>query len=243
MQKKIHLKYIAEMNNEIGIMIELQHFWDIVMKCELEIERSRKSIKTWESRLKELSIKLTSTDNHVKSLKLDLKKNELALEEADEKKKKLEQRLNQLKSEREIEAQNHEISVTNETKDKLESVILEILDHLERSEADLAILKSEFSESDEQIKNDIDSLNKKISDSAKEADVYRGKFDNLITSLSPSSKSRFSKLISSKDGVAIAKLNGEICSRCNFQIPSSLAVSASSGNRIEICTNCGRFIY
>jgi len=231
------------MNNEISIMIELQHFWDIVMKCESDIERSKKSIKTWETRLNELSEKLSASNTHVKNLKLDLKKNELALEETELKKKKLEHRLDQLKSEREIEAQNHEIALSEDVKDRLESAILEILDMLEKSEIELAEFKKEFSESEQQVKNDILSLDKKISDSLEEAGIYREKFNNLLGSLSSVNQSKFAKLISSKDGVAIAKLNGEICSRCNFQIPSSLAVSASSGNRIETCTNCGRFIY
>lgn len=231
------------MNSEIGIMIELQHFWNTIMKCESEIERSRKSIKTWENRIEELFSELTSAENNVKKIKLNLKKNELALEEADEKKKKLEKRLNQLKSEREIEALNHEINVTNEIRDKLESDILEILDLLERGEVDLEDLKNEYFESYEQTKTDIASLQKKITDRIKEADIYREKFNNLLISLSSINKSRFSKLINSKDGIAIAKLNGEICSRCNFQIPSSIAVLAASGNSIETCTNCGRFIY
>ncbi len=231
------------MNNEINIMIELQHFWDIVMKCESEIERSMKSIKIWENRLRDLAEKLSATDADVKKMKLDLKKAELSLEETELKKTKLEQRLNQLKSEREIEAQNHEIAVTNETRDKLESDILEFLDRLEIKETELSKLRAEFSDTDEQVKKDIISLNKKISESRDEADLNREKFSNLLGSLSPANKSRFSKLISAKDGIAIAKLNGEICSRCNFQVPSSIAVSATSGYRIETCTNCGRFIY
>lgn len=231
------------MNSEIGIMIELQHFWNIVMKCESEVERSKKSIKIWENRIKDLFSELTSAESNMKNLKLNLKKNELALEEADEKKKRLELRLNQLKSEREIEAQNNEIAVTNEIKDKLESDIIEILEQLEKGETVLENLKNEFSGSDQQIKTDIDSLRKKIIESENESGIYKEKFNTLLAELSPNIKSRFAKLINSKDGIAIAKLNGEICSRCNFQIPSSLAVSATSGNSIETCTNCGRFIY
>jgi predicted nucleic acid-binding Zn-ribbon protein len=86
-------------------------------------------------------------------------------------------------------------------------------------------------------------LNKKIAECQKESESYRNKFSELLENISPVNKAKFSKLINSKDGVAIAKLNGEICSRCNFSVPSSIAVSASSRKKIEVCTNCGRFIY
>jgi predicted nucleic acid-binding Zn-ribbon protein len=231
------------MNNDISIMIELQHFWDNVIKSESEVDRCKKSIKTWEVRLKDITVKVTDTDSKVKNLKLTLKKNELDLDEIDLKIKKTEERKNQLKSEREIEAQNNEIIRLNDTKDKLEGTILDLLDNLEKLEQNLEGLKTEYTESNKQIKDDIEGLNKKIVENQSDSECFKNKFNELLLSLSPVNKSRFSKLISSKDGVAIAKLNGETCSRCNFQVPSSIAASALSQKNIETCTNCGRFIY
>ena len=231
------------MKSELSIMIELQHFWDNVVKSESEMERCRKSIKIWESRLNELSLKLSGSEIKIKNLKLNLKKKETDLEEIDLKIKKTELRKNQLKSEREIEAQNNELMIQIENKNILETTILELLDSLESNEHEFENLKNEFSNSDIQIKQDIEGLNKKISDYQKESIANKNKYNELLTSLSPENRSRFSKLISSKDGVAITKLNGETCGRCNFQMPSSIAVSASSQKKIETCTNCGRFIY
>ncbi len=231
------------MKNEISIMIELQHFWDNVLKCDSEIERCKKSINTWENRLKEIALKVANTESAVKTLKMNLKKNELDLDETDTKIKKVEERKNKLKSEREIEAQNNELIILNDNKDKLEGTVLEFLDKLEISENKLVELKNQLSESDKQTREDIEGLNRKITDNQKESDIFKNKYNELLTTLDPQSRSRFSKLISSKDGVAITRLNGETCSRCNFQIPSSIALSATSGKSIETCTNCGRFIY
>jgi len=231
------------MKNEISVMIELQHFWDNVLKCETEIERCKKSIKTWETRLKEISLKVSDTDSKVKTVKLNVKKNELDLEEIDLKIKKIEQRKSQLKSEREIEAQNHELILQNDTKDKLEGTILDMLDNLENLESKLSEFKNELMQTEKQTKEDIEGLNKKINANQKESEIFKNKYNELLPSLSPASKSRFSKLISSKDGVAITKLNGETCTRCNFQVPASIALSASTRKSLEVCTNCGRFIY
>jgi len=231
------------MKNEISIMIELQHYWDNVLVSETEIDRCKKSIKTWETRLNEISAKLSNAEIKLKSLKIDLKKRELDLEEIDIKIKKTEQRITQLKSEREIDAQNNELILLSDAKDTLEGTILELLDKVEIIESKHHEYKNEFEESDKQIKSDIEGLNKKIDDYKSEAEIFKNKYNDLLPSLSPVNKSRFSKLISSKDGVAITKLNGETCSRCNFQIPSSIALSATSQKNIEVCTNCGRFVY
>jgi len=231
------------MKNEISIMIELQHYWDNVVKSESEIDRCNKSIKTWENRLKDITLKVSDTDAKEKKIKLNLKKNELDLDEIDIKVKKVEERKSQLKSEREIDAQNNELIRLNDTKEKLEGTILELMEDLEKLDLKLIELKTEFTESNKQINEDISGLNKKIIENKKESDLFKNNFNELLASLPPVNKSRFLKLISSKDGVAIAKLNGEICSRCNFQVPTSIAVSASSQKKIETCTNCGRFIY
>ena len=231
------------MQNEINTMIELQHFWDNVMKAESEIVRYSKSIKIWESRLNEISANVSKTESKLKNSRLSLKKNELDLEEIDSRIGKTEQRKNQLKSEREIEAQNNELIRLNDTKEKLEGIILEFLEDVEKTENILTDLKNELSETDKQVKIDIEELNRKITECQKESEAYRNKFSELLENVPPVNRTKFSKLINSKDGVAIAKLDGETCTRCNFKIPSSIAVSALSRKKIEVCTNCGRFIY
>lgn len=231
------------MINEIGIMIELQHYWDNVMRCDMEIQRFNRSINTWEKSLNDLTLKLNKKDTELKDLKLQLKKNELDLEEIESKSLKIEQRKNQLKSEREIEAQNNELILLHERKDKLENIIIEMIEKVDISEKEIIQLKNEKDGTTVQVNSDITLLKNKISEQTLESEKFRKQFEDQISSLSPQIKSKFIKLTGSKDGVAIAKLNGDTCSHCNFKVPSALAVSASGRKSIETCTNCGRFIY
>lgn len=231
------------MNNEINIMIELQHYWDIVMQKESEIERYTKSIQLWEKRLLEFKNTLIKKDDLLKNLRLKSKQSELSLEEIDIKISKIEQRKNNIKSERELEAQNNELKTLKNEKDSLENIVLELMDKIEGSEFEVSSLKNELEEIEKQTDSDIKSLKEKIINCRNDLESYKTKFNELINNLSPSVKTRFSRLINSKDGIAIAQLNGEICSHCNFQIPSSIAVSTQKRESLNTCTNCGRFIY
>jgi predicted nucleic acid-binding Zn-ribbon protein len=56
-------------------------------------------------------------------------------------------------------------------------------------------------------------------------------------------KSKFVKMISSRDGKGVARVEGEICGSCNFKIPSFLAIEASKDDKVVNCTNCGKYIY
>ncbi len=231
------------MNNEIAVMIELQHYWDNVMKCEAEILRLNKSIATWEQRLKDIKLQVSKKDSDIRDLKLKIKKNELDLEEVETKSEKTEQRKNQLKSEREIDAQNNELILLHERKGKIEDSLIEMLDILDKVENELIMLKKEKDETETQVAIDLKQLNARIDEKKNESGEFRGKFDHAVISLSPQIKSKFLKLISSKDGIAIASLSGDTCSHCNFKVPSAIAASASGRKSIETCTNCGRFIY
>ncbi len=231
------------MNNEINTMIELQHFWYIVMLKESEIERYKKSIQVWEKRLIDLKSTLNKKEDSLKNSRLKAKQSELTLEEIDAKILKIEQRKNIIKSERELEAQNNELKSLKEEKDAVENTVLELMDIIENSEAETSTLKKELDETIVQTDSDIRSLEVKIENCLNDAQNNKEKFNELLENLSPVTKTRFSKLINSKDGIAIAKLNGEICSRCNFQIPSSLAASTIKRESLNTCTNCGRFIY
>jgi len=231
------------MNNEINTMIELQHFWDIVMLKESEIDRSKKSIQVWEKRLIDLKSALIKKEDSLKNNRLKVKQSELTLEEIDAKILKIEQRKNNIKSERELEAQNNELKILKDEKDVVENTALELMDIIDNFENETSALKKELDETIIQTDSDVRSLEVKIENCRNESQSNKEKFNNLLENLTPATKARFSKLINSKDGIAIAKLNGEICSRCNFQIPSSIAVSTLKRESLNTCTNCGRFIY
>jgi len=223
-------------------MLDLQELWDSVMKLEGEIERSRKSIKLWESRNKELESGTAKADAEYKNISLKIKQDELELSAIESKIEKSESRRNMLKSERELDALDSELAKLKSDRDSLETSIFTMMEKSDGLKVKLDSLKSELAESNVQTVNDIEGLNKKIINLTGQADSERHKFSGLKDSLSPSVKSRFEKLINSKDGIAIAKLNGETCTHCNCLVPSSVA-SGLQKNSYATCTNCGRFLY
>ena len=92
------------------------------------------------------------------------------------------------------------------------------------------------------IESDIVEANNKIEHSREIMNNNQQEFDLKINELDKSLKPKFMKLINSK-GTAISEINDEICSGCNFKIPSSLAVDAAKDDKVSACSNCGRFIY
>ena len=230
------------MNNDRNIMLDLQELWNTVMKLESEIERSRRSIKLWENRTRELENDTAKTDSEYKNINLKIKQDELELTAIESRIEKTESRRNMLTSQKEVDALDSELSKLRNDRDILETSVFTMMEKADAVKVKLDSFREELDESKVQTAKDIEGLNKKILTLTDESETNRKRFDELKESLSPAVKSRFVKLINSKDGVAISKLNGEICTHCNFLVPSSVA-SALQKDSYSTCTNCGRFLY
>lgn len=229
--------------NDINLMIEMQHHWNRVMAGDAEIERSRKSISLWEKHLKNDRENYNRKDLELKSLNKKLKENETVLADIEGKLKKADERKDLLTSGRELDAHESEIIRLSNEKDSIEGLVLDLMEKIESSEEELKKLLEDLENREKQTESDISGLNSKIEKLNEEIAVTKDTFNELSSGLSPQVKSRFLKLINSKDGIAIAQINGEICSHCNFQVPSALATAVSKKTSVEICTNCGRFLY
>ncbi len=224
-------------------MIELQKIWNSLLEGRDLVERSEKSIDFWNKSLREKKAEVAECENRVAGLKKRIKTSETDLAELEEKYAKTEERLKQVTSERELDAQKHEHEKIAGEKDIKEESLMNLMDELDEGEKDLARLMSEQEESEKQVAKDIAGLEQKIDEGKSIIDEKRNEFDSLVLNISPEYRSRFQKLITSKNGRGIAEVEGEICSSCNFKIPASLAAESASDEKAVSCTNCGRFIY
>ena len=224
-------------------MIELQRYWDVILSQKTEIERAQKNILHWQNENSEKQAKAKQAVDYGKALALKIKEYETTLASLDSKIKKLEEKRLLLKSEKELNSLETEVDLTGEEKSTLEDKLLELMDKQEDVEDKIGKWQKVVSESDEQVQKDIQHINDKIKAYETEMAQYEEKFDLLFETLSQLCKSKFKKLLSSKEGKGIAELEGITCGCCRFSIPEFLVQEVSGGNSISNCPNCGRFIY
>ena len=231
------------MNKDINIMIELQRYWDVILSQKTEIERAKKNILYWQNENSEKQTKAKQAMDYGKALALKIKENETTLDSLDSKIKKLEEKRLLLKSEKELNSLESELQTLRDEKSTLEDKLIEFIDKQEDIENKVNKWQEVAAESENQVQKDIQLINDKIKSHEAEISQYEGKFDLLFESLSQTCKSKFKKLLSSKEGRGIAELEGVICGSCRFSIPEYLAREAADANSIINCPNCGRFIY
>jgi uncharacterized protein len=231
------------MNKDIKVMAELQKYWDGILSSKGGIEKARAGINAIEKELAVSNIKLDATGRAVKELKNSLKQNELNLKEMGIRIEKLEDRKRIIQTEKELHALEKEIDVIKFDIGNTEDKTLLIIDTLDEKEKELQILEEEAAEI--QRRHDAESSKSAETFSRFEEAIKLNeeKFNALLPELNASYKSKFTKLLNSKEGKAVARVDGEICGCCNYKIPSFLAIDASKDDKLVNCTNCGRYIY
>ncbi len=231
------------MHKDIKIMIELQRYWQNIVSSKKAVDKNNSILA---KKVEELDKKQKSLDSLITIIKEQKNKNkqfDLELIEKDEKLKKLRERKLNLTAEKEIKAIDKEITTLEIEVDDIENTSLSMIEELEQSETEHDNLTDEIKTKDTQLKEDKSYINDK---NIKENEIIASnteKFDSLFESLSPQVKNKFKKLLQSKGDKAVGIVDGEVCSSCNFQIPSALVSEAANSSKLVNCSNCGRYIY
>ena len=231
------------MKSDIKIMIELQRYWQNVLKGKEDTERERKKITFWKDELKKKQDEEAALLQGIKELRHEIKTREVDLEEVDGRIKKLEERRPLLKSEKELDALGQELEKAKGEDEALEESLIISMDDLDAREKEEAALKAELEEMAVQVAKDITFLEGKISEHEAYIAENNDKYESLLPSLSSTLQKRFPKLLKSKNGRAISPVRGDVCGSCNFQIPPHLVQETAGNSTVVTCTNCGCYIF
>lgn len=232
------------MNKDIEIMIELQRYWDNILRAGSEIEKSENAIKKWKGDVEAKIKQAADRKGEIKGTRAEISRNEVDLGEKDEKRKQIEERRHILKTEKEVAAIDKEFNKIKSDSGAIEERLVELYDNLEAMESDLEKKEKELTELISESESEIKNLEERIASFSVSRDENQRSFDGLIGELGPAVKARYIKHIKSGNGKGIVPIEGEdICGGCNFKIPSHLSQDVSKNDKLVNCTNCGRFIY
>lgn len=231
------------MNSNIIIMIELQKYWDAVTSSRSGIEKAMGVLKAIEKDLTAMKTSLNSLGGIIKERKTSLKQQELELADMAIRINKLGDRKRNIQTERELKAIDKEIEVLKFDTSSLEEKTIVLIDELDQKEKEYVQMEKEVLNHEEKFNSEKPAVVMEISRLDEIIKNNEASFNALTGKLSPAHRSKFVKIIGSRDGKAIAKVEGEICGFCNRKIPASLAIDASKDDKIVNCSNCGKYIY
>ncbi len=224
-------------------MIRLQKHWSDMRAAESAIQRIHDSIRSIENEADSARKEIQKSEDVLKTKRISIKKHENDLRERETKIAGLEKRKDMIRTDKELKAIEKEIDVLRLEAENAEESALMLMEELDLAEKHHAELEAVLEKIEKRLGEAQESSASSLASHQETARVNREAFDTLVVDLSVKVRSKFEKLIGSREGVGIARVEGEICAFCNFKIPAHLAIAAGNDSATVNCTNCGRYIY
>jgi predicted nucleic acid-binding Zn-ribbon protein len=195
-----------------------------------------------ENRLKEAEAKLQQEKNESVELAKTRKDQEIELDTNNDAMTKFQSQLYQVKSNREYEALQHEITALKEKSSQIEDKILETLERTE--ELGLVIGREEkaLKEEAERAKSEEAKLDEKLKELLDQIAIKDDERTRLVANLDPLLLKRYERIRQSKGGLAITSVENNACGGCFRRIPPHEMQNLKKDDTIITCEGCGRII-
>lgn len=229
------------MKDSLYSLLELQEIDKEIDTLERSKEEFPAEIGRLEAELESARSKIDETEKHVGELESSRRLMEGELDSINENLKKHQDRLYEVKSNREYDALQAEIEALGSKKDEHESGILRSIEDHEDLTSKLSEDKDAFGEREKEIQDRIKELKSRL-DSV-EGDVQkwvrkRKSLEKNIDKPALSAYNRIRRMV--KGGVAVVEIKKGSCGGCYRQLSPQLLVEARRIDRVMKCENCGR---
>ncbi|MCZ6636482.1 MAG: C4-type zinc ribbon domain-containing protein [bacterium] len=221
---------LQEIDNEMDALVQAQKDFPTEIKTlKSEIESAQAQVEEQRNRAQELEKTQRTLERDLEAIKADLKKHQ--------------DRLYEVKSNREYDALQHEIEALESRQDEHETAILETIETVENLSSKLEEDEGLFKEAEAERQSRIDELTSQLNSvekTRKRWERKRSKIESGIERRPLSFYSRIRKAM--RGGVAIVMIKKGSCGGCFRQLAPQLRVEMRRFDQVMRCENCGRIM-
>jgi predicted nucleic acid-binding Zn-ribbon protein len=182
-------------------------------------------------------------EDHLKKKQLLQKDKEGLLAQKEANIKKMDGQLGQVKTNKEYSALQQEIGALKADNSLLEEEILKLFDEVEA--ADIEVKKER--ERLKTVEKDFPAKESEIirleSEAKSNLEKFKQERQTILSQTDPEIRGRYDLIVQKKQGIALAKISGEICAACQLQLRPQLINDVRLGQSLILCENCSRILY
>lgn len=231
------------MRQELLDLHEIQKIDLSIREFEQAKERLTSRLSVLEDSVKEFRLKTEQLVTQRDDMLREIKTNEGIVQTEAVKIKKWEQRLSDIRNQREYLALSREVEGSKRSNRELEEKILETMAAKERVEKELDTVQDQlaehevdFSEERETIEHDIHEAETKISSDA-------DRRNRLLPNIPKALLKKYETVRQKRLGVGLVAVVQGCCQGCNMNLPPQLYNILQRGDSIEQCPSCQRIIF
>ncbi len=231
------------MKEQLELLWELQKI-DLELKSiKEERDRYPKEMKKLEEKQKIERERVQKNKEKVESLEKTRRQREGQLNVEQEKIKRAEGRMSEVKTNKEYQALLSEIDVIKETNSRMEEEILQVLDEIDELKKDLSKSEKEVGVVVEKIEVERKRLQEKMAHDEKAWNEEMERREVLSKQIESKLFKLYNTLKEKRQGVGVVSAKNETCQGCFVNVPPQLFIEVQKNNALIRCPNCNRILY
>jgi predicted nucleic acid-binding Zn-ribbon protein len=231
------------LKDQLELLWELQKI-DLDLKhIKEERERYPREIKKLDERMSIEKERLQTEKGKVDLLEKERREKERQLSSSQEKIKKAEGRMSEVKTNKEYQALLTEIETIKNASSREEEEILQVLEEIDELKKDLSKREREVAVLLEKVETEKKMIQERM---AQDEIVWKQQMERR-EALSKQIESKLNKLYNTlkekRQGVGVVNVKQETCQGCFVHIPPQMFIEVQKNNEIIRCPNCNRILY
>ena len=231
------------MKDQLKLLRELQKIDLTLKRIKEERDRFPKEMKKLDEREHIEKERIQKEREKIESLEKERRQKERNLNTEQEKIKKAEGRMFEVKTNKEYQALLNEVEAIKEATSREEEEILKILEEIDELKKDLLKREKEVATTLEKIEREKKKIQEKMDQGDGLWKEQKERREVLSKQVESSLYKLYNTLKEKRQGVGVVSVKDETCQGCFVNVPPQMFIEAQKNNAIIRCPNCNRILY
>lgn len=231
------------MRDQLELLWELQKI-DLGLKSiKEEKDRYPKEMKKLDEKQKVESERVQKEKEKVESLEKTRRQKEGQLSLEQEKIKRAEGRMSEVKTNKEYQALLSEIDAIKEANGRMEEEILQVMGEIDDLKRDLSKRERDVGVTLEKVEAERKELQEKMARDEKVWDEQMERREVLSKQIESKLVKLYNTLKEKRQGVGVVGVKRETCQGCFVNVPPQMFIEVQKNNALVRCPHCNRILY
>jgi predicted nucleic acid-binding Zn-ribbon protein len=231
------------LKEQLELLRELQKIDLTLKRIKEERDRFPKEMKKLDEREHIEKERIQKEREKIESLEKERRQKERNLNTEQEKIKKAEGRMFEVKTNKEYQALLNEVEAIKEATSREEEEILKILEEIDELKKDLLKREKEVATTLEKIEREKKKIQEKMDQGDGLWKEQKERREVLSKQVESSLYKLYNTLKEKRQGVGVVSVKDETCQGCFVNVPPQMFIEAQKNNAIIRCPNCNRILY
>ena len=231
------------MREQLKLLWELQKIDLELRGIKEEKDRYPKEIKKLDEKQKIEKERIQKEREKIESLEKTRRQKEGHLNTEQEKIKRAEGRMSEVKTNKEYQALLSEIDTVKEANSRIEEEILQVMDEIDELKKDLSKREKEMGSTLEKIEGEREKLQEKTAQGEKAWSERVERRELLSKQIESKLVKLYNTLKEKRQGVGVVSVKNETCQGCFLNVPPQMFIEVQKNNALVRCPHCNRILY